>query len=144
MESHELTTHVKINWAASTAFYGVIRTGKEFMDILVDIDTKLVSIQKVTGDGTDMGAIFDSATASAEKFAQSISDALDAYVEFARQGYKGNDLSVLADAGLVAANVGELSSQQASEYMTSALTQWKMDTNEAMGESYAPCYSDVA
>lgn len=86
--------------AASTAFYGVIRTGRDFMNILIDIDTKLVSIQKVTGDGTDMGAIFDRATESAERFGQSISQALDAYIEFARQGYKGEDLGNLADAGL--------------------------------------------
>ena len=32
--------------AASTAFYGTVRTTKEFASILVDIDSKLVSIQK--------------------------------------------------------------------------------------------------
>lgn len=118
--------------AASTAFYGTIQTAKEFANILIDIDSKLVSIQKVTSDGTDMGAIFDRATQSAEQFGQSISQALDAYIEFARQGYKGADLGILSDAGLVAANVGEITAQQASEYMTASLVQWKKDATEAM------------
>lgn len=118
--------------AASTAFYGTIQTAKEFANILIDIDSKLVSIQKVTTDGTDMGAIFDRATQSAEQFGQSISQALDAYIEFARQGYKGADLGILSDAGLVAANVGEITSQAASEYMTASLVQWKKDATEAM------------
>jgi|GEM_PF-1827267 len=118
--------------AASTAFYGAVRTAKEFANILIDIDSKLVSIQKVTSDGTDMGAIFDRATQSAEQFGQSISQALDAYIEFARQGYKGADLGILSDAGLVAANVGEITAQQASEYMTASLVQWKKDASEAM------------
>lgn len=79
-----------------------------------------------------MGAIFDRATQSAEQFGQSISQALDAYIEFARQGYKGADLGILSDAGLVAANVGEITAQQASEYMTASLVQWKKDASEAM------------
>lgn len=62
-----------------------------------------------------MGAIFDRATQSAETFGQSISKALDAYIEFARQGYKGDELGILADAGLVASNVGEITAQAASE-----------------------------
>ncbi len=119
--------------SASTIFYGAVRTAKEFGTILIDIDSKLVSIQKVVDNGTDMGAIFDRATQSAEKFGQSISQALDAYIEFARQGYKGAELGTLADAGLVASNVGEITAQQASEYMTASLVQWKKDASEAMG-----------
>lgn len=119
--------------SATTIFYGAVRTAKEFGTVLVDIDSKLVSIQKVVDNGTDMGAIFDRATQSAEKFGQSISQALDAYIEFARQGYKGAELGTLADAGLVASNVGEISAQQASEYMTASLVQWKKDASEAMG-----------
>ncbi len=79
-----------------------------------------------------MGAIFDRATQSAEQFGQSISQALDAYIEFARQGYKGADLGILADSGLIAANVGEITAQQASEYMTASLVQWKKDVSESM------------
>ena len=86
--------------SASTIFYGTVRTAKEFGSILIDIDSKLVSIQKVVDNGTDMSTIFDRATQSAEKFGQSISQALDAYIEFARQGYKGDELGTLADAGL--------------------------------------------
>ncbi|KOS61420.1 phage tail tape measure protein [Lysinibacillus agricola] len=119
--------------SASTIFYGTVRTAKEFASILVDIDSKLVSIQKVVDDGTDIGAVFDRATQSAEAYGQSISKALDAYIEFSRQGYKGDELGTLADAGLVASNVGEITAQAASEYMTASLVQWKKDASEAMG-----------
>lgn len=119
--------------AASTAFYGTIRTARAFMGVLIDIDTKLVSIAKVAGDGTDISKIFERATVSAEQFGQSISKALDAYIEFARQGYKGLELGTLSDAGLVAANVGEISAQQASEFLTASLVQWDKSSSEAMG-----------
>ncbi|MGE7840772.1 phage tail tape measure protein [Lysinibacillus sp. NPDC093712] len=61
-----------------------------------------------------------------------MSKALDAYIEFARQGYKGDELGTLADAGLIASNVGEITAQSASEYLTSSLVQWKMEAKDAM------------
>ena len=119
--------------AASTIFYSSVNSAKEFMRIIVDIDSKLTSIAKVASEDMNIATTLDNATASAEKFGQSISAALDAYIEFARQGYKGEDLEVLSNVGLIAANVGELTSQQASEFVTSALAQWKLGTDEAQG-----------
>src|SRR5690606_28005758 len=43
------------------------------------------------------------------------------------------ELAQLADAALVAANVGELGAQEASEYMTASLIQWNKESSEAMG-----------
>lgn len=119
--------------AASTLFFSTIRTAKEFMSIIIDIDTKMTDLKKVMSDGEDFGAVFDRATLSAQKFGQSISQALDSYIEFARQGYKGDELGALADSGLIASNVGEMTSQKASEYMTASLVQWKKDAKESMG-----------
>lgn len=126
-------TKFPIWMAASTAFFGVIRTAKEFGSIILDIDTKMTNLAKVMNDDADLEGVFDRATQSAERFGQSISQALDAYTEFARQGYKADELGMLADAGLVASNVGEITAQQASEYMTASLIQWKKDASEAMG-----------
>ena len=39
----------------------------------------------------------------------------------------------MSNAGLVASNVGELSAQEASEFMTASMAQWSMETSEAMG-----------
>lgn len=102
------------------------------MNIIVDIDTKLVSIAKVISDDMNIDTIFDRATVSATNFGKSISEALDSYIEFTRQGFKGQDLGILADAGLVAANVGEMTAQSASEYMTASLVQWNMEASESM------------
>lgn len=118
--------------AASTIFFGVTRSAREFGSIIVDIDTKMVGLSKVLSDDTDLEAVFNSAAAAAEKFGQSISSALDSFTEFSRQGFKGDELASLADAGLVASNVGEITAQKASEYMTASLVQWKMDAKDSM------------
>ncbi|WP_341323360.1 phage tail tape measure protein [Solibacillus sp. FSL H8-0523] len=123
-------TKFPIWMAATTIFYSSIRTAREFMSIIVDIDTKMTSLAKVMSADTDFEKLFDSATASAERFGQSISQVLDAYTEFGRQGFKGQELVDLSNIGLVAANVGEITSQKAAEYLTATIIQWQMEVSE--------------
>lgn len=117
--------------AATTAFYGSIRTAKEFMSIIVDIDTKLTTLQMVSGQ-SDLSGIFERAIESAERYGQSISKVMDATVEFARQGYKGEDLNTLADTAVLFGNVGDIESGKAAEYLTATLAQWRMETEDSM------------
>lgn len=121
-------------WSATaTMVYFPIRTAREFGSIIVDLDTKMTELKKVMSSDTDFNAIFEQATASATKFGQSISEAMDSYIEFSKQGFSGNDLQKLADSALVASNVADISAQQASSYLTSSLIQWNKTANESMG-----------
>ncbi|PKR82603.1 phage tail tape measure protein [Heyndrickxia camelliae] len=116
----------------TTAFYGTIRMFNSFIDTIITVDDKLTSLKKVMDQDTNFDKVMQSATSSAHEFAKSLGDVLDAYAEFAKQGYKADELKQLGDAALVASNVAELSSQQTAGYLTSVLTQWKMNTDEAM------------
>ena len=117
---------------ASTAFYGVIGTAREFGSIIIDIDKKMTDLKKVMSPDTDFGAIFDQATLSAETFGKTISETMDAYNMFAKQGFKGQELQVLSNASLVAGNVGDIEAGKASEYLTASILKWDKDTSEAM------------
>ena len=117
---------------ASTLFFGAIASGKQFISTIIDIDSKMVTLQKVMGDSANMDETWNDATTAAERYGQTISDVLDAYAEFARQGYQGADLANLGNAAMVASNVGEISAQDASGFLTAANAQWQTDTAEAM------------
>lgn len=117
---------------ASTLFFGAIQSAKTFITTIIEVDTKMTTLQKVMSDSADMGQVFDDATRSAERFGQTLSSVLDAYAEFARQGYEGADLTNFADAALITSNVGEVGAQEASEYLTSAAAQWQQESQEAM------------
>lgn len=133
MESFKIAMEKFPVWmAASTAFYGVIRTAKTFMEIIIDVDTKMTSLRKVMSDDTNFEAVFNKATASAERFGQSISEVMDSYVEFAKQGYMEDELEALANSAIIASNVGDITAQKASEYMTATLVQWKKESGEAL------------
>lgn len=133
MESFKIAMEKFPIWmAASTAFYGTVRTMKEFGNIILDIDSKMTDLRKVMSDDTDFVQVFDRATQSAQRFGKSISETMDSYIEFARQGYKGNELGFLADAAVVASNVGDIGAQNAAELLTASLVQWKMESKDAM------------
>ncbi len=117
---------------ASTLFFGAIQSGKMFVETIVDIDSKMVTLQKVMAEGTDMATVFKNANDAALQFGQTIGDALDVYAEFARQGVPEKELPQFANAALIAANVGEIDAKQASEYLTSMSAQWETGANDAM------------
>lgn len=117
---------------ASTLFFGAIQSGKMFVETIVDIDSKMVTLQKVMAEGTDMATVFKNANDAALQFGQTIGDALDVYAEFARQGVPEKELPQFANAALIAANVGEIDAKQASEYLTSMSAQWETGASDAM------------
>lgn len=53
---------------ASTLFYSSIRSAREFMTIIVDIDTKLTNISKVMSEDMDIAKVLNDATISANTF----------------------------------------------------------------------------
>ncbi|WP_239740260.1 phage tail tape measure protein [Mammaliicoccus sp. P-M59] len=117
---------------ATTLFFGAIRSGQMFIDTITQIDSKMITLQKVMPDSTNMADIFNQANEAALNYGQTISGVLDVYAEFARQGFKGEELTQFGNAGLIAANVGEIDPKQASEYLTSMSAQWETDANQAM------------
>nr|WP_275584058.1 phage tail tape measure protein [Mammaliicoccus sp. E-M24] len=117
---------------ATTLFFGAIRSGQMFIDTITQIDSQMITLQKVMPSNTNMADIFNQANEAALNYGQTISGVLDVYAEFARQGFKGEELTQFGNAGLIAANVGEIDPKQASEYLTSMSAQWETDANQAM------------
>jgi TP901 family phage tail tape measure protein len=120
------------NWGAMTLFYGSIRSTQLVLENIIEIDTAMTNLRKVMSDSTDFSKVFDDANDSAERFATTIKGALDAYQVAAKAGFGQEDLKFITDAALVTANVGEMSQEQATESLISALIQYKKEAKDAM------------
>lgn len=117
---------------ASTLFFGAIQGGKELMSVITEIDSKMITLSKVMGDDAALANAFVKANEAASNYGQTLGNVLGVYAEFARQGFKGDELTQFGNAGLIAANVGEIDAKQASEYLTSMSAQWETGANDAM------------
>ncbi|MEW5569586.1 phage tail tape measure protein [Rossellomorea marisflavi] len=118
--------------AASTSIYGTIAATKNLFSVIMEVDTAMTNLKKVMSQDTNFDNIMRNATESAQEFGKTLGETLAAYELFAKQGFTGNDLKFLGDAGLIASNVGEIDTGSASEYLTASIVQWNKETNEAM------------
>lgn len=112
--------------------FSTINSMKDMVSVIIEIDTQMTNLKKVMDESTDFGKVFDDATESAKRLGIQVSEVAKSYVQFAKQGYKGEELQGLGDTAIIASNTTELSAEEASGYITSALAQWKMGTDEAM------------
>ncbi|WP_182004738.1 phage tail tape measure protein [Priestia aryabhattai] len=115
------------------AFFGLINAGKQLITVITEVDTKMTELKKVMSPTTNFSEVLVDATTRAKELGKEITSVLDAYGTFARQGFDQNQLKDMADASLIASNVGEMEAGQAAEYLTSAIIQYKMETKDAIG-----------
>jgi len=102
------------------------------LNVIVEVDSAMTDLRKVMALDTSFEQVLDSAIEKSHEFSKTITETLDAYTEFARQGFDQNQISDMADASLIASNVGEMKSAEAAGYLTSAIIQFKMETEDAI------------
>ncbi|WP_310877170.1 phage tail tape measure protein [Priestia megaterium] len=115
------------------AFFGILNSGKQLIDVITQVDAKMTDLKKVMSPATNFDSVLVDATARAKELGKEITSVLDAYGTFARQGFDDSQMKDMADAALIASNVGEMEAGQAAEYLTSAIVQYKMETKDAIG-----------
>lgn len=117
-----------LKWAAATTLiYAPIRAFREALTTLKEVDSQLVSIQKVT-DMTreEMDALTDSAYALASQMGRTADEVLNASVTFARAGY-GEQIEQLSELSVLVQNVGDVESDTASEFLLAVDAAWKLN-----------------
>lgn len=117
-------------WALLTsAIYAPIRAFKEALSTMKEVDSELVTIQKVT----DLTAKqIDSLTASvygmASAYGRTADELLSATSTFARAGFRDN-LEEMTELSALLQNVGDLSADDASKFLLAANAAWRLEGN---------------
>ena len=84
------------------------RSMRQMLSYVVDIDTAITELKKVTDETSSTYIAFlDNATSRAKKLGATIADTVNASADFARLGYTLDESAQLADAALVYKNVGD-------------------------------------
>lgn len=84
------------------------RSMRQMVSYVVDIDTAMTELKKVTDETSSTYIAFlDNATSRAKKLGATIADTVNASADFARLGYTLDESAQLADAALVYKNVGD-------------------------------------
>lgn len=134
--SQKLSRLFKEHFQTAVAMYGVamVKQGlREVYNNVVDIDTSMTNLKKVTNETESAYSSFlSSASSQARELGASISDVIDSTAEWSRLGYILDESQELAKWSTVLSNIGDGidSASDAASYLVSILKGFRMEADE--------------
>ncbi len=119
-------------WAGATGIvYGTINALREMWTTIVEVNKEIGELSKVLSNDTDFGSLMGNLNISANYYARSLTEAQEATLEFAKQGYEAEQAINLANAALLGANVTGLKSGEVADRLTGALSQFNLEASKS-------------
>lgn len=134
--SQKLSRLFKEHFQTAIAMAGVamVKQGlREVYNNVVDIDTSMTNLKKVTNETESAYSSFlSSASSQARELGASISDVIDSTAEWSRLGYTLDESQELANWSTVLSNIGDGidSASDAASYLVSILKGFGMEADE--------------
>ena len=120
--------------AIAMAGVAMVKQGlREVYNNVVDIDTSMTNLKKVTNETESAYSCFlSSASSQARELGASISDVIDSTAEWSRLGYTLDESQELAKWSTVLSNIGDGidSASDAASYLVSILKGFRMEADE--------------
>ena len=117
-------------WAAlTTLVYMPIRAFKEALQTLKEVDSELVTIQKVTDlSATQIKNLTSAVYGLASAYGRTADELLAMTSTFARAGFQ-EQLEEMTELAALTQNVGDLTGEEASKFIIAANAAWKLNGN---------------
>lgn len=134
--SQKLSRLFKEHFQTAVAMYGVamVKQGlREVYNNVVEIDTSMTNLKKVTNETESAYSSFlSSASSQARELGAFISDVIDSTAEWSRLGYTLDESQELAKWSTVLSNIGDGidSASDAASYLVSILKGFRMEADE--------------
>jgi TP901 family phage tail tape measure protein len=130
-------------WAMATGIvYGAMSQFQQGFEMLLSFDKAMVNLSKVTdGSREELESFRHEAVTVGKELGITADEVVRSTTEFSRLGYSLQESKGLAENALVYANVGDMTVEDASESMISALKGFGVAQDEAVRKSKE--YSDI-
>lgn len=120
----------------ATGLFAIRRALRDLYQNVVELDTAMTELKKVTDETDETYARFlENAADRSQELGATLIDTVKATADFARLGYNIDQASELADAALVYKNVGDGISDinEASESVIATMQAFQLEASSAMG-----------
>lgn len=126
------------------SFYDLIRYGREFLNVIIQIDTAVGELRKVSNETDErLAASLKTSTKTAKELGASISEIVNATSDWSRLGYGIDEAEQLAKVSQLYVNVGDgIDMDSANESLISTLQGFQLPVDEA--ESIIDKFNEVA
>lgn len=120
-------------WAgAMTAIYAPLRMLKSSIDEILNVDSQLTVLKRVTSGQIEVNKVLEESFRLADALGNKMTEVNEAMIGFARQGYRGEDLSYLAEVSTLMQNVSSLSGEEAMSNLTAAVKVFNMEASDSI------------
>lgn len=117
---------------ASTAFFGTVRGIRSAIDNLIEIDSQMTTLARVSGGEIDRNHILIEANNLAARLGNEIKGVNEGLIDFARQGFRGEGLVAMTEAATLFSNISEMSVEEASSGLTAIMKGFEILPEEIM------------
>lgn len=140
--------------AASTAFYAPIQALQSMYQVTMQVDTQMTNLKRVMNADTNFDDILRGNIELAKELGQTVTDINDAMENLAKSGdYTVQQLQALTKTATIASNVSDLSPEEMSATLITAMSVFNVKAEESMSiidkmnevdNSYSTKTSDLA
>lgn len=115
------------------SFYDFIRYGRNAINVVVELNTQMINLSKVSEQTVaQISKDFSSYAKTAKEVGATISDTISATTNWAKNGYNIPDSQELAKVALIYKNVGDIDIESANESLISTIRGFKLEAEDAM------------
>lgn len=112
--------------------FGTIRGLTNIRDQIIEIDTQMTTLRRVSGGEIVADHILKESVALADRLGNQIRDINSGLEVFARQGFRGDELIAMTEASTLFSNISEMNVDQAASGLTSIINGFGMLPEEVM------------
>lgn len=117
---------------ASTAFFGTVRGIRSALQNIIEVDTQMTTLARVSNGEIDRNHILREAGDLAAKLGNELKAVNESIIDFARQGFRGEGLMALTEAATLFSNISEMSPEEASSGLTAIIKGFNMLPEQVM------------
>lgn len=118
--------------SATSAFYATLRGVKNIFTQILEINKQMTEISRVSDDQTNVQTILSNNVAIAKELGNAIADINESAIEFARQGFKGQDLTEITKVATLLSNISELDGKESSSVLTASMKAFNVSAKETI------------
>lgn len=118
--------------ASATIFYQPLRIGRELVQTLIEIDTQMTTLSRVTAGEADITKTLRESFELADRLGNRLDEVNNAIIGFARQGFRDDELLAMSEVATLMSNVSSLSLEESMSKLTAAVKVFNIEAENSM------------
>lgn len=118
--------------SATTAFYASLRGVKSLFNEILEVNKQMTEITRVSNGQEDIGAVLKRNIGIAHELGNTIHEVNAAAIEFAKQGFRGADLTAITKVATLLSDISDLSGEQGASILTSAMKGFNIEASKSI------------